>query len=326
MEQNELLEPFARMLEAVATPALVRKVEEGEGADVMWNAVVESGFLDALVAEDAGGFGLSLADVGPLFQALGRFAVPLPVGETMIARALLAAGGAALPEGAIALSTGVADGEAIVPLASVCRHVLADRGDRLELIAIAAGAATDTGVRGDLSARVSLAGPAIATLSRPEGGLRAVAAVLRSALISGAAERLLEMTTDFANERVQFGKPIGRQQALQQNLAVMAEDVIATRISSQLACAAGLGSKVATAATAKAIASAAAARIANTAHAVHGAIGISEEYDLQLLTRRLHEWRLSDGSEGYWTGILGAARLADGPALTVDWVREHVFA
>jgi Acyl-CoA dehydrogenase, N-terminal domain. len=127
MEQNELLEPFARMLEAVATPALVRKVEEGEGADVMWNAVVESGFLDALVAEDAGGFGLSLADVGPLFQALGRFAVPLPVGETMIARALLAAGGAALPEGAIALSTGVADGEAVVSLASVSRHVLADR-------------------------------------------------------------------------------------------------------------------------------------------------------------------------------------------------------
>lgn len=44
-----------------------------------------------------------------------------------------------------------------------------------------------------------------------------------------------------------------------------------------------------------------------------GAIGISEEYDLQLLTRRLHEWRLADGSEGYWEDLLG---LLDWPRRT----------
>ena len=87
----------------------------------------------------------------------------------------------------------------------------------------------------------------------------------------------------------------------------------------------GLGVPVAAAATAKIATSAAAPRIAATAHAVHGAIGISEEYDLQLLTRRLHEWRMADGSEGYWSQLLGTARLGSA-APSVDWIREAVFA
>ena len=66
---------------------------------------------------------------------------------------------------------------------------------------------------------------------------------------------------------------------------------------------------------------AAAARIAATAHAIHGAIGISEDHELQLYSRRLHEWRLADGSETYWNRLLGAARLGDA-GRSVDYVRE----
>ena len=124
---------------------------------------------------------------------------------------------------------------------------------------------------------------------------------------------------------MQFGKPIGRQQSLQQMLALMAEDMIACRIAAQLGASQGIAVSLATAATAKITTSAAAPRIAASAHAVHGAIGISEEYDLQLLTRRLHQWRLADGSEGYWSQGLGTARLAS-PQPTVDWIRETVFA
>ena len=49
------------------------------------------------------------------------------------------------------------------------------------------------------------------------------------------------------------------------------------------------------------------APVASGAHAVHGAIGITEEYDLQLFTRRLHAWRLADGSERYWARVIGEA-------------------
>ncbi|WP_262334980.1 acyl-CoA dehydrogenase family protein, partial [Bordetella pertussis] len=71
---------------------------------------------------------------------------------------------------------------------------------------------------------------------------------------------------------------------------------------------------------AKARASEAAALAANTAHAVHGAIGVTEEYDLQLYTRRLHGWRLAHGSEAYWHQVVGAALMGSGDG-AVQFVR-----
>lgn len=326
MDSNALLEPFERMLEAACTPAQVRAVEEGASVAPLWNELVQSGFLDALVPEDAGGAGLSLGEVEPLLQALGRHAVPVPVAETMVARRLLAAASQAWPDGPVAFAVARPGQAVVVPFGMVAEYVLIDLGDGLVLARASEGQPEPTGVRGSLDARMRwdgvLAGPKLPAIA---GGLRPVAAVLRAAMMAGAAGRLLDMTAAYANERVQFGKPIGRQQALQQNLAMMAEDVVACRLAVQLGCAGDAVQSLAAAATAKSIASAAAGRIAATAHAVHGAIGISEEYDLQLFTRRLYEWRLADGSESYWNRLLGQARLADAVG-SVDWVRAQVFA
>ena len=96
---NEFLEPFDKLLEATFPPAAVRAIEAGGAWHGAWDDIAASGFLDALVPESAGGAGLSLADCGPLLQALGRRAVPLPVGETIVARRLLADAGAAVPDG-----------------------------------------------------------------------------------------------------------------------------------------------------------------------------------------------------------------------------------
>ena len=108
MDINELLEPFVRMLDAAATPAVVRSIEHGGSAVALWDEIAVSGFLDVLVAEEHGGAGLSLADIEPLIEAIGARAVPLPVAETMVARALLASAGVAAPEGPIALVTSLA--------------------------------------------------------------------------------------------------------------------------------------------------------------------------------------------------------------------------
>ena len=321
---NELLEPFDRMLAGVVTPAAIRAIEEGGSPISMWDELVSSGFLDALVPETSGGAELSLAAICPLLQALGRRAIPLPVAETMIARRLLADEGLEWPQAPIAFAIPAADGGALVPFGLVAEHVLVDLGDRVILCGAGDGAPAPTGVRADLSARMRWVEPKGLVLSRPEGGLRALGALVRSAAIAGAAAQLLDMTVAYANERVQFDKPIGRQQALQQQLAVMAEDVVSARIAVELGCAPGLPINQAAVAIAKSITSAAASRIANTAHAVHGAIGISEEYDLQLYSRRLHDWRQADGSEGYWNRILGGLRQT-GPDGVVDWVREIVF-
>ena len=148
-------------------------------------------------------------------------------------------------------------------------------------------------------------------------------ALLLAAAISGAADEVLAMTVAYAGERSQFGKPIGRQQALQQQLAVVAEDCVAVRMAVELA-AAGDAPDPLRVAAAKSVASAAAPRVANTAHAVHGAIGISAEYDLQLYTRRLHEWRMGLGAETRWNRDLGHALLAS-HAPVLDWTRSRLF-
>ena len=197
-----------------------------------------------------------------------------------------------------------------------------DSGQEVLLASTASLQPAGTGISHNLSAWLLSPKQAI-SLPRSEGGLRPLAASIRAALIAGAAERLTEMSANYAKERVQFGKPIGKQQAIQQMLAVMAEDMIACRIAARTALSKGLDVSVSVAATAKITTSIAAARIAASAHAVHGAIGISEEHDLQLLVRRLHEWRLADGSESYWASILGKSRLSSNTT-TLDWVRSEI--
>ena len=161
---------------------------------------------------------------------------------------------------------------------------------------------------------------AAAALS-PEDSLR-IGAVVAAAAIAGAGDRVLAMTIDYANQRVQFGKPIAKQQAVQQQLAVMAEHVVMARIAGQIGCAHGLMPPLEIAAIAKQGASRAAVPIAAIAHAVHGAIGISEAHDLSLYTRRLHQWRSIHGSESYWAEQLGRARLTSPILTTTDYIRS----
>ena len=91
---NDLLcESFKRLLTDASTPDVVRQIERGGSAAPLWARIEESGFLDALLPEDAGGAGLSLPDVFPLFVEEGRYAVPVPVAHTMLVRAVMAAEG-----------------------------------------------------------------------------------------------------------------------------------------------------------------------------------------------------------------------------------------
>ena len=242
----EFLDPFVRMLESVAAPAQIRAIAAGAPIAPLLEAVEVSGYLDALVPEERGGAGLSLAEGFHLFHALGQFLVPAQIAETMAVRAV-----------------------------------------------------------GEVSPELK----------------RRIGAVTTAAAISGAADRVLAMTIDYANQRIQFGKPIAKQQAVQQQLAVMAEQVVMARIAAQIGCSHGLTPPLEIVAIAKQGASRAAVQIAAIAHAVHGAIGISEAYDLCLYTRHLNEWRTAHGSEGYWAEQLGRARLASPTITTVDYIR-----
>ena len=67
------------------------------------------------------------------------------------------------------------------------------------------------------------------------------------------------------------------------------------------------------------VACASAAQVAEVAHAVHGAIGVTIEYDLQLLTRRLKSWAAEFGSSRHWAGLLGRRLVEAGS--TTAWDR-----
>ncbi len=139
-----------------------------------------------------------------------------------------------------------------------------------------------------------------------------LAAIGAACEIAGAAERILDMTVSYANDRVQFGKPIAKQQAVQHNLAIMGEQYLMIRMASQIGCSAGLAPPDQIAATAKHVSSAAVPTMVGLAHAVHGAIGITMDYDLHRHTIRMQQLRMAHGSESYWASKIGIAHLESG--------------
>ncbi|MDT4826909.1 Crotonobetainyl-CoA dehydrogenase [compost metagenome] len=143
--------------------------------------------------------------------------------------------------------------------------------------------------------------------------------------MAGAMERVLELTVLYAGDRRQFGKAIGQFQAVQQDLAVLAEQASSTATAARIGCAGGTPlPQPLLAAVAKLRACEAAAQVAAIAHAVHGAIGVTEEHMLGVFTARLHEWRAAPGTERACADTLGRAVLADGAASISRFVAAHL--
>ena len=147
--------------------------------------------------------------------------------------------------------------------------------------------------------------------------VRGVGALLRAAQMAGAMEAALGLATAYANDRVQFGRPIGKFQAIQQQLALLAEETAAALVaveSAAISVAEGRQSAEFAVPAAKIRAGEAAETVAEIAHQVHGAIGFTEEHSLHYLTRRLWSWRDEFGDEAYWAGVLGRRIAAAGGA------------
>lgn len=126
------------------------------------------------------------------------------------------------------------------------------------------------------------------------------------ALMGGALEKCLQLSLEHANTRVQFGKPLGKQQAVQQNLALLAEETAAVAVAAQAAAAAhDAGDAALEIACAKLRANQAAGRGSAIAHQVHGAIGFTQEYPLHHYTRALALWRSRAGNDAFWADRLG---------------------
>ena len=121
--------------------------------------------------------------------------------------------------------------------------------------------------------------------------------------IGGAGRAVLDLALRHTGQRMQFGQPLNRFQAVQQLLARLAADVTTVTVAADAAVralAAGAPGAELLVAAAKAEASALAVEIVKAGHQLHGAIGFTQEHPLGRHTRRLLSWRQDNGNELYW--------------------------
>jgi acyl-CoA dehydrogenase len=140
------------------------------------------------------------------------------------------------------------------------------------------------------------------------------AAFLRVGQSAGALAAALDLAVAHVNARVQFGKPLAKLQAVQQALAVLADEVAAVTMAGAAAAdALDRGGGAFEMMAAKLRANMAIHRGVAIAHQVHGAIGFTQDYPLHPLTRRLMGWR-SDFGGDRWAELLGTAAIEEGGA------------
>jgi acyl-CoA dehydrogenase len=290
----------------------------------LWEAVAENGFPALLVGEEAGGFGGDWVDAAAVLRLAGYHALPAPLAEAMIASRIAAYAGLPASDGlcsVAALNDGQFDGGRFsgtlrsVPWGRAADSIVTVVKDRLirlrraDAVAVIAGEDPADDPRDRLVFERASAEEADA-----EVDLFAAGALARAAMMAGALDAALARSVAYVNERVQFGRPIGKFQAVQQSLAVFAEEAGAVNCAVQAAArATDAGDAGFEIAAAKLRANMAASVGAATAHQVHGAIGFTQEYDLHRWTRRLIGWASEFGSERYWADWLGGAIAVNGP-------------
>jgi alkylation response protein AidB-like acyl-CoA dehydrogenase len=141
------------------------------------------------------------------------------------------------------------------------------------------------------------------------------AAMMLAAKMAGALNAALELSIEYTRQRQQFGKPLASFQAIQQQLAVFAEEAAAADMAASAAFrAADREDAWFEIACAKLRANQAARISTGIAHQVHGAMGFTAEYRLQHLTKRLWAWGSEHGNERIWADRIGARIAARGPA------------
>jgi acyl-CoA dehydrogenase len=335
---DELLrETATRLFADTSTFAAVERAEAVGWAPELWAALATTGLAWVSVPEAAGGSGGDLADALEVLRVAGRHSVPLPLAETGVLGGWLQAGaGLTVPDGPVTvapgtrrddvtLAGGVLAGSAHrVPWARAVDRIVVlvadgatpmvavvDRHDvGIEPAANLAGEPRDS-VRFDAVTPHALA-PAAPGVDGETVRLRG--ALSRVALMAGALERLSELTVEYTDGRRQFGKAVGSFQAVQEHLVHGAQDAVLVGIALDAAARAAQGGAAAFEINAaKVLADQAASSASRHAHQAHGAMGMTREYPLHHVTRRLWSWRSEFGDERRGSRALGRMVVAAGP-------------
>ena len=332
-----------RLFAGLFTPTELARFDREGLSSAAWQACADLGLDRALLSEEEGGIGATTGDVFSIAHMAGYYAASVGVVDTLLAGWLLTRAGITPPSGPGVLidASGNAQplrfhhehgqpvtlsGEVTVCWAGTAEWGVATRrrGEVCEVYLIGLTPADGVGKQAWLNmarepgARLvfdNTTVQAVGELAVTHGinPVRLAGALARSAQISGALQRVLDLTIQYAGERVQFGKQLGQNQVIQHMLATLAGHVAASRVAA-LAAWNGSADSCFDIAVAKARCSEAAGLAASVAHQVHGAIGFTHEHTLGFHTRRLWSWRAEFGSDAWWSAELGRQAMAAGKA------------
>src|ERR1700757_1359981 len=273
-----------------ASPGAVRAaIESDRGYDEsLWQLLcAQVGAAALVIPEELGGAGGELADAATVLQELGRPLVPSPLlGTTLAELALLAA-----PEPDADTLASLAAGSSIGALVLDADYVV--NGDIADVVVASADGRLSRWTRFsaqpvatmDPTRRLARLQPEDTVALGPDPGVADSAAILLAAEQIGAAERCLELTVEYAKNRVQFGRPIGSFQALKHRMGGLYVAIAAARAVVADACSDPTPTN---AATARLAASETLCKVAAEGIQLHGGIAITWEHDMHLYFKRAH--------------------------------------
>ena len=336
---NEMIsESVNRMFSQRVDRVVLDQVESGVGPGELWQLVEDSGFSQVLSNESAD-VEDGWQNAYPVFHASGFHRLPLPLAETIVANALLGLAKLAPQDGPMTLiqqGSGLTlrvEGDCLVlngaagstPWARYAKRiVIAGRAGTQRVL----GLVETTAPGLQISHAENIAGEPRDLVSfhdtrcteyagwgegLPDAPATLFGALARAAMMVGAAQSVLQQSVEYANDRVQFGKPIGKYQATQQSLAILAGEIACAQTATLAACQAATSvPSVFDVAVAKIRAGQSAGVAADIAHQVHGAFGYTHEHTLHYATRRLWSWRAEYGAESIWAAQLGRQAIGRG--------------
>ena len=324
--KDMILDVVERMLKENVDKDLVDVLEQGNWSPEVWHLFEENGMPIVAISEENGGAGGDLEDLLHIVRLTGKYAAPIPFAETTLANYLLTY-----------TNLQVVDELATYMLSTDQAYTLEDRkltGEAVHvhwarhtkrLVTLANSAEGTHLVEVDLSQAnitpgVNLASEPRDTVTFKQATVSQVSAALSSdeirtmitletafqlALMTGAIDKINDLTIQYTKEREQFGRPVHRFQLVQQHIVNLAgETAIALAAFNNVTEALLTNTHGNEVAYARIRFEEAIQTVATISHQVHAAIGTTHEHSLHQYTRRLWSWRDEGTNTAYWTDVV----------------------
>ena len=323
-ELGIILETTSKILSKHVNHKLRQNIDN-ENPDLtnLWTEVEQLGLPKIAVKDKFNGSGLPLSSTLPIIKLSNNIGAPIPLSETILSNYILSESEINPPNGIItyaidAKNLKIIGDEISGDLISVPYLNLTDKiifiteiNNSKQVILVKSNTEEKELKKNFLSeprynlklkkSRILNVKPINLSIN-----FKHLGAIVRSAQMIGAMEKILDLCIDYCSQRKQFGRALSKFQAIQHQISEMAVELAASSAAlSTITNSEDFYKNNKDIAILKIRAGSAAGKIIAIYHQVHGAIGFTQEYELAYFTRNLNSWRNDFGNESYWEDFLG---------------------